>query len=156
MGRVAVGEFVRGCWSQAGDLYGIGKYGSDAYTIFRGDWRRVAPEDGKVAVGRKFALPSAMLLCGPPPPSPSLARPVTCTQSRLSFPRLSCFAKTRRVACTSMRSQHTGSTLPNTLAPWRMRSSPHTQAPWPVRAPPTHCRLRSCTRECMNRSSRRT
>ncbi len=39
-------QYASGGWKQARDLYGIGKYGDDAYRIFiLGDWKNVQPND---------------------------------------------------------------------------------------------------------------
>lgn len=39
-------QYAAGGWKQAKELYGIGKYGDDAYRIFiLGDWRAVEPKD---------------------------------------------------------------------------------------------------------------
>lgn len=41
-------QFAGGEWGRPRDLHGIGKYGEDAYRIFRGDWQAVEPEDSKL------------------------------------------------------------------------------------------------------------
>ena len=39
-------EFLNKSWDDPIELYGIGKYGSDAWHIFRkGDWESVSPKD---------------------------------------------------------------------------------------------------------------
>jgi len=39
-------QYSKGLWTKPGDLYGVGKYASDAYYIFCvGNWRDIEPKD---------------------------------------------------------------------------------------------------------------
>ena len=51
-------EYIHKDWeSDATKLYGIGKYGSDAYRIFcKGEWREVEPKDGALVNYRNYLI----------------------------------------------------------------------------------------------------
>jgi len=48
-------EYIKGTWTKAIQLHGIGKYGSDSDRIFfLGEWKEVEPKDGALVYYKNF------------------------------------------------------------------------------------------------------